>query len=52
VVDAVMRRQVGLRVVGRVRSIRERYYAITVDRKLRHPAAVAISEAARNEIFG
>jgi LysR family transcriptional activator of nhaA len=52
VVESVMRRHVGLRLVGRVPSIRERYYAITVDRKLRHPAAVAISEAARSEIFG
>jgi len=51
VVESAMRHHHQLRLVGRVPSIRERYHAITVDRKLRHPAAVAISEAARNELF-
>lgn len=31
---------------------REQFYAITVERKLRHPAVVAISEIARQELFG
>jgi LysR family transcriptional regulator, transcriptional activator of nhaA len=41
--------KVGL--VGRVESIRERFYAISVERKLKHPAVVAITEAARKELF-
>lgn len=31
---------------------REQFFAITVERKLRHPAVVAISEFARQELFG
>lgn len=46
-----VRQQYGVAVVGRIESVRERFYAVTVDRKLRHPAVVAISEAARNELF-
>lgn len=44
-------RQHGVRLVGRVPSIREQYYAISAERKLRHPAVVAISEAAKTKLF-
>jgi len=36
-----------VKALGRVGSIRERFYAISLDRKLKHPAVVAISEGAR-----
>ena len=49
-IEAEVRRQYDVRLVGRV-GVLERFYAITVDRKLKHPAVVAISEAARREIF-
>ena len=49
-IDAEVRGQYGVRLVGRV-EIRERFYAITVERKLKHPAVVAISEVARREFF-
>ena len=49
-IDAEVRRQYGVRLVGRV-EVLQRFYAITVERKLKHPAVVAISEAARREIF-
>jgi LysR family transcriptional activator of nhaA len=42
-----IRKQFAVRVVGRVESIRERYYAISTERKLKHPAVIAISEGAR-----
>lgn len=44
-------RQYGFRVIGRTPEVRERFYAISVERKLKNPAAVAISEAARHELF-
>lgn len=44
-------RQHGVRLVGRVPSIREQYYAISAERKLRHPAVVAISEGAKTKLF-
>jgi len=49
-IDAEVRSQYEVRLVGRV-ELRERFYAITVERKLKHPAVVAISGAARRELF-
>jgi LysR family transcriptional activator of nhaA len=40
-------RQYEVRVVGRTDEVKEQFYAISVDRKLKHPAVVAISNAAR-----
>jgi LysR family transcriptional activator of nhaA len=37
----------GLLCVGRTEEVRERFYAISVERRLRHPAVAAIAEAAR-----
>jgi LysR family transcriptional activator of nhaA len=47
VIESQVRRQHSVRVVGRLDNVREQFYAISVDRKLKHPAVVAISEAAR-----
>ena len=33
-------------------DVRERFYAISIERKLKHPAVVAISEEARARLFG
>ena len=44
--------QYDVEVVGHVEEVRERFYAISVERRLKHPAVVAISEAARTELFG
>jgi LysR family transcriptional activator of nhaA len=41
--------QVG--VIGRADSVVERFYAITVQRKLKHPAVVTLSDAARVKVF-
>jgi LysR family transcriptional activator of nhaA len=38
--------------IGRASDIVERFYAISVERKLKHPATVAICEAARDRLFG
>lgn len=43
--------QFGVNVIGRVPSLRARFYAISVDRKLKHPGVVAICEAARATLF-
>ncbi|MCM8595444.1 transcriptional activator NhaR [Accumulibacter sp.] len=37
--------------VGRIDSISEQLFAITTERRLSHPAIVAISEAARDHVF-
>jgi LysR family transcriptional activator of nhaA len=46
-IEAEMRRQYRVGLVGRLDGVRARYYAITVERKLKHPAVVAIAERAR-----
>ncbi len=51
-IETEIRHQYHVRVVGRVESIQERFYAISAERKLKHPAVVAISEAARENLFG
>jgi LysR family transcriptional activator of nhaA len=43
--------QYGVEVLGRVDEVRERFYAISVERRLKNRAAVAISDAARQELF-
>jgi len=47
----VIRAQHGVVPLGRLPQVVERFYAITVERKLSHPAAVAISTGARRELF-
>ncbi|MBI2186073.1 MAG: transcriptional activator NhaR [Acidobacteria bacterium] len=37
--------------VGRTGAVRERYYAISVERRLTHAAVAAITSAARTEVF-
>ncbi len=44
-------RQYGVRVVGRLAEVSERFYAISLERRLKHPAVVAITAAAREELF-
>ena len=39
-------------VVGRIDSVVEHLYAITTERQITHPAIVAISKTAREDIFG
>jgi len=39
-------RQYGVAVVGQLDEVRERYFAISVERRLKHPAVLAISAAA------
>ncbi|MEO8183917.1 MAG: hypothetical protein ABI895_34270 [Deltaproteobacteria bacterium] len=51
VVDAEVMSQYGVQVLGRVQGVRERFYAISVARRLEHPAVLAISAAARQELF-
>jgi LysR family transcriptional regulator, transcriptional activator of nhaA len=44
-------RQYNVRVLGALDDVHERFYAISVERKLKNPAVVAISESARTELF-
>lgn len=49
-VEAEVRRMYGVGVVGREPAIRERFYAISVERRVKHPAVVAITAQARRTL--
>ena len=51
VLEPYLARLYNVQRIGRVPSALARYYAISVERKLNHPAAVAIYEAARRDLF-
>lgn len=44
--------QYNLEVLGRTDAVKERFYAITGERKIKNPAALAIASAAREKLFG
>jgi LysR family transcriptional activator of nhaA len=44
-------RMYGVRVAGRTAAVTERFYAISVERRLKHPGVVAITTAAREGLF-
>ena len=46
-----VRRQYGVEVIGQTDAVSESFYAISVDRKVKHPGIVAITEGARRELF-
>ncbi len=52
VIASEVERQYEVRPVGIVEEVRERFYAISVERKLKHPAVVAISQRARETMLG
>lgn len=51
VIEAEVRKQYRVRVVGRSDAVRQQFYAISVERKIRHPAVAAVCEAARKDLF-
>lgn len=51
VVGPQIRKQKSLRTIGATNQVRTQFYAISAERKLQHPAVVAIRNAARQELF-
>lgn len=51
IADMVMR-QYDVSLIGHTDEIKEQFYAISVQRKLTHPAVLAISRAAQQSLFG
>lgn len=44
--------QYGVQVVGHVDEVRERFYVVSAERRLKNPAVVAICDTARAALFG
>lgn len=51
VLTAEIRGQYAAEIIGRAESAAARYYAISIERKLTHPAVVAITESAKTNLF-
>ena len=50
-IAAEVEKQYGVKAIGQTDEVREQYYAISVERKISHPAVVAITETAREWLF-
>jgi len=46
-----VQQQYAVEAIGRIDAVQERFYAITMRRKLKHPAVTAILENAREKLF-
>jgi LysR family transcriptional activator of nhaA len=51
VIEKEVELQYQVHLIGRTNKIREKFYAISVERIIRHPAVAAISEAAHKKLF-
>jgi LysR family transcriptional activator of nhaA len=46
-----VKRQCGVELIGQTDAVSESFYAISVERKIKHPGIVAITEGARRQLF-
>ena len=51
VIEKEVQLQCGVGIVGRTDAVRERFYAISYERIVKHPAVTAITETARRDLF-
>ncbi|MFK7770446.1 MAG: transcriptional activator NhaR [Mariniblastus sp.] len=51
-IEADVCKQYAVKVVGRIPEVVERFYAISIEKRLKHPAVVKISDFARDNLFG
>lgn len=51
VIAKEVRRRYDVELVGRARDLRQRFFVISLERKIKHPAVAAICEVARTHIF-
>jgi LysR family transcriptional regulator, transcriptional activator of nhaA len=50
-IEREVKREHGVTVLGRTDRIRARYYAISAERRIKHPGVQAISDAGRGDVF-
>lgn len=51
VIAKELRQRYNVHLVGRAKDLRQRFFAISVERKIKHPAVAAICQVARKHIF-
>ena len=52
VIEDEICRQFNVRVAGRIEDVTERFYAISPERRIKHPAVEELTKEARRELFG
>jgi LysR family transcriptional activator of nhaA len=50
-IEAEVRSHYDVKAIGRIDSVRENFYAISFERRLKHPAVLTLCEAARDTLF-
>lgn len=50
-IEGAIMQQFKVRVVGRSNAVRERYFAISAERRVKHPGVIAITNAAKRDVF-
>lgn len=51
VIEKEVKEHYKVQIIGRMTDVTEHFYAISIERKLKHPAVLAITEAARERLF-
>jgi LysR family transcriptional regulator, transcriptional activator of nhaA len=51
IAEGIVRRRYGVSAIGTLGAVRERFYAVSAERRLQHPAVIAITDSARRELF-
>jgi LysR family transcriptional activator of nhaA len=51
VLEAETCEQYGVKVLGRTSELVEEFFAVSVERRIKHPCVAAITEAARRRLF-
>ncbi|MFT7665406.1 MAG: LysR family transcriptional activator of nhaA, partial [Planctomycetota bacterium] len=51
VVQSQIIKKYGVRPIGELENVRERFYAISPERKIKHPAVARIVESAKTKMF-
>ena len=51
IIESSVRKQYAVASIGHLDRVRERFYAISAERRLSHPGIIAITESARRELF-
>ena len=51
VLEKEIRRQYQVEVLGRIDTVKQQFFAITVERRLKHPIVIAIFESARQDLL-
>ena len=51
IVEPMLRQLYGLQVIGRIDAVRAHFYAISLQRRIKHPAVAAMCDVARQSMF-